>query len=188
MRIRSLGLGGLAALVAVHASAQPYAPPDPAFQVVAPEQRLTLLRIFMDADPVVKLLMAGLLLATLVAMAAWIGGVLRAPGRAERLGGAVAYLSGLAAAGPLIGCFGASYTLLGSAVGLANVRPAPVIGVVAPGLAEALLCVALGLLAAAISKIGRSHLKARILAAPVEGATVAEAAPPTAPRLIREPG
>jgi hypothetical protein len=180
-----LTFGGLAALAATHASAQPFAPPDPVLTPVPPEQRLDLLRVFMDADPIMKILLAGLLVAALVALVVWIVQAVRlGRGGGRGLVGGLAYLSGLAAAGPLIGFFGSAYTLLGSALALANLRPAPTIGVVAPGLAEALLSAALGLLAAAVATIGYRSLKARVHALEVTAAS-GDTSPAPAASLVR---
>lgn len=161
VRCKAMATGLIAALAATQVSAQALAPPDPPFSVVAPADRLTLGGVFMDADIVVKLLMAGLILATLAALALWIAGDLRPRGKAA---GAITYLSGLGAAAPLVGLFAAAYTLLHSFIGLSNVRPAPTLSIMAPGFAEATFSLALGLLAAAIGVIGHRQLKARLQA------------------------
>lgn len=180
-----LAFGAFAALAATHASAQPYAPPDAILTPVAPEQRLHLLAVFANADPVMKLLMTGLLIAAVVAIVVWVGQALRLrAGGLARAGGAIAYLSAVGAAGPLIGFFGSAYTLLNSALALSNLRPAPTISVVAPGLAEALLSAALGLLAAAIATIGHRHLKAKLYSLET-AAPVTEPAPAPPSRMLR---
>jgi biopolymer transport protein ExbB/TolQ len=153
--------GALTFLLGVNAAAQPAAPPDAPLAVVPPSERLTLAGVFADADPVMKLVMAGLALAAVAAAGVWIlHGARREPGRG--VGGALAYLSALGAAGPLIGFFGAAYCLLHSFIGVSNVRPAPSLTVMAPGFAEALMAAMLGLLASAIAVMADRHLKAKV--------------------------
>ncbi|WP_374470220.1 MotA/TolQ/ExbB proton channel family protein [Phenylobacterium sp.] len=156
--------GALTFLLGVNAAAQPTAPADPPLAVVPAAERLTLGGVFADADPIMKLVMSGLALAALAALAVWIlHATRRDVGRGA--GGALAYLSALGAAGPLVGFFGAAYCLLHSFIGLSNVRPTPSLAIMAPGFAEALMAAMLGLLAAAIAVMGDRHLKAKIHAA-----------------------
>lgn len=185
-RLLPLASGLIAALAATHAQAQTVAPPDPPFMLVPADHRLTLGRVFMDADPLMKLIMAGLLIAALAALVVWILGVARARsgGPGGRVGG-LAYLSGLAAAAPLIGFFGFLYVLLNSALALSNVRPAPSISIMAPGWAEALLSAALGLLAAALGVIGHRHLQARLHTVAQDDVIADRASPAPAPRQLR---
>lgn len=182
----------LTVLIGVDAVAQTaspgVAPPDPPWTVVAPEERLTLVRVFFDADPVMKLVMGGLLLSALLALGLWLVQAARLrSGRTDTFAGAVAYLSALAAAGPLIGFFGSAYTLLSACIGLSNVRPAPSISIIAPGLAEALLSAMLGLLAASIAVIGHRHLKARLYSAGIEADEPSRETMQTLPRQSRAP-
>jgi biopolymer transport protein ExbB/TolQ len=156
----------LAFLMGANAAAQtlPTAPvADPPMTVVPASERLTFGDVFADADIVMQLVMGGLLLATVMALAIWLfqAASLR-KGGGRGLAGAMAYLSGLGAAGPLIGFFGACYTLLHSFIGVANVRPTPSLTIMAPGFAEALLAAMLGLLAASVAVVGHRHLKARV--------------------------
>ncbi|HEY8571035.1 MotA/TolQ/ExbB proton channel family protein [Phenylobacterium sp.] len=183
MRWKPLAAGMAAALAATHAAAQAYAPPDPQLVPVDPEERLHILRVFMDGDPVVKLVLAGLLVAAIAALVLWI---LQASRRtaAPR---SMTFLAVWSRSAVLVGLFGASYTLMNSAIGLSNLRPAPSIGVVAPGLAEALLSVMLGLLGAAIATMGHRHLQARLVR-PVEVEDAAEAGPRATVRLAHEAG
>lgn len=125
------------------------------YTLVAPELRLTPVRAFGDAAPLVKLLMGGLVVATIAAVAIWASQV-RAPTPRT------AYLQGLAAAAPVLGLLGAVYGLMNGFLGISNIRPAPTITVVAPGVVEALLCVGLGLVAAAVALICRWQLEGRI--------------------------
>jgi hypothetical protein len=163
------GLAGLAAMAAAPAMAQPVAPPDPQWAVVPVEQRLTIVDVFGDADIVIKMIMVGLAISAVIAIAVWIVQVTRlGKRRSAGFEGAMAYLTALSAAGPMIGFFGAFYTLLSSFIGVSNMRPAPSLSILAPGYAEALLVAMLGLLAASIAVIGRQHLKARLYAVGVE--------------------
>jgi|GEM_PF-1310655 len=158
----------LAFLTGASAAAQTIAPPDPEWMLVAPEDRLTLGGVFADADIVMQLVMGGLVLAALAALVVWIVQAFRVGRGAHGFAGAMAYLSALGAAGPLIGFFGSAYTLLHSFIGVYNVRPAPSLSIMAPGFAEALLSAMLGLLAAAIAVIGHRHLKARLYSVGIE--------------------
>ena len=55
-----------------------------------------------------------------------------------------------------------SYGLLAICVGITNKRPGPTLLALAPGLAEALLSLGLGILAAAIATVAHHHLRARL--------------------------
>jgi hypothetical protein len=142
------------------------APPDAVLAVVA--ERLTFIGIVAHAKPVVMLVLAGLAVSTVVASLVWIGEL---AGRTAGRGGRT-FLHTLTAAGPLIGLFGAAYGLMDMFIGISNVRPTPALGILAPGFAEALLSVTLGLLAGAIAMIGHRHLTARLQAADVKSARV----------------
>lgn len=153
-----------ALLLAGPASAQQaVAPPDPAYAVVPITARLNLASIFGDAKVGVKLVLWGLLVASVAAVIVWLFQAVRIGQRhSDGIAGSVTYLSTLAAAAPLIGLFGAAYSLLDLCIGIANIRPAPSISILAPGFAEAMLSVCLGLLAAAIAAIAHRHLKAKL--------------------------
>jgi hypothetical protein len=144
---------------------------------------MTILDVFTHAKPIVMLVFAGLILATAYAAFIYIGGV--ATRRGERPRG-LAFLAALAAGGPLIGLFGAAYGILDMCIGIANVRPAPTVTVLAPGYAEAALSVALGLLAGAIAVIGHRHLGMRLepLAQSGPAAAAPSARPSDLPRVI----
>ncbi|WP_309605768.1 MotA/TolQ/ExbB proton channel family protein [Phenylobacterium sp.] len=136
---------------------------DPPLAVVPTAERLTGLAIFANAHPIVQVVFAGLVISTVAAVAIWIVQLARLrQRRSDGLAGAVAFLSALSAAGPMIGFFGAAYDLLDMFIGIANVRPAPSLSILAPGLAEAALSACLGLLAAAVAAIAHRHLKARL--------------------------
>ncbi|MCR5879800.1 MotA/TolQ/ExbB proton channel family protein [Phenylobacterium sp. J367] len=169
IRRLSWSAGALAFLIGASAAAQTaVAPADPPFALVAEADRLTFPAVFADADIVMKLVMAGLAISALAAAAIWVAQATRL--RPASLPGALAYLSGLGSAGPLIGFFGACYTLMASCIGMANVRPAPSLSILAPGFAEALLAAMLGLLAAAIGVIAHRHLKAKVYGLEAEDA------------------
>jgi biopolymer transport protein ExbB/TolQ len=155
------------------------APADPTLMLVAADHRLSGLGVFTHAKPLVMLVMALLLAAIVVAAAVWVRALAAGP-RAEASRSATATLSGIAAAAPLLGLFAAAYGLMDSCIGLANVRPVPSLSVLAPGLAEAFMAIALGMLAAAVATLGRHHLKARMLAVTTteSGRTPAPAAMP----------
>jgi hypothetical protein len=127
-----------------------------ALTVVPPAERLTAGAIFMDADPLMKLVMAVLILAILAEIAVWAMGLIRrSQAPAETGGKLAAVIARIAGAAPLLGLFGMAYVLLNGAVALANVRPTPPMHVIAPGLAEALALAALGLAAGFVGKLAR---------------------------------
>jgi biopolymer transport protein ExbB/TolQ len=74
----------------------------------------------------------------------------------------LAFLSALAVGAPLIGAFGAAYGMVDVCIGIANKRPSATLIMLAPGFAEATLCITLGLLAAAIAVVGHRHLEGRL--------------------------
>ena len=132
------------------------APPDAQLSVIA--ERLTFAGLVLHAKPVVMLVLAGLVISVVIASLVWIGEL---AGRSAGRGGRI-FLHTLAGAGPLIGFFGAAYGVMDSFIGIANVRPTPALGILAPGYAEAMLSITLGLLAGAIATIGHRHLTARL--------------------------
>ena len=182
-RWKSVLAGGLTALAATHAAAQAYAPPDPRLTPVPPEDRLTVMGVFMDADPVVKLVLAGLVIAAVAALVIWLVQL----GRRTPSARAMTFLSVWSRSAVLVGLFGGAYTLMNSALALSNLRPAPTISVVAPGLAETLLSIMLGLLGAAIATMGHRHLQARLVR--VVEADLPQAAEPAGhARLVHQAG
>ena len=163
---------------------------DPQFIPIPTGDRLDLMGVFAHAGPVMKVVLFGLLAVSLIAVAVWIVQLMRpAQRRSHEAAAASDWLSGVAAAAPLIGFFGAAYAVLNGFIGISNVRPAPSLTVLAPGLAEAMLSVGLGLLAAAIATIGSRHLRAKLINA---DAMVAKApAEPSAggqSHLVKSPG
>ncbi len=158
-----LGFAVTAMMVASPVLAQQTAG-DPQFIPIPAGDRLDLMGVFAHAGPVMKVVLFGLLAVSLIAVAVWIVQLVR-PGerRSHGLAAASAWLSGVAAAGPLVGVFGAAYAALNGFIGISNVRPTPSLTVLAPGFAEAMLSVGLGLLAAAIATIGARHLQAKLI-------------------------
>jgi hypothetical protein len=152
---------------------------DPPLAVVPPAERLSLAPMFAHAHPLVQVALAVLALALLASLVLWIG---QLTPRARRPASALAGLAGIAAAAPLLGLAAAAYGLMDSFIGIANVRPVPSLSILAPGFAEAMLCVTLGLLAATIATVGRHHLKARLQAVLAEAAPVPAANPSTLAR------
>ena len=125
-----------------------------------PAEHLQLAAVVAHAKPVVMLCLLLLVAAIVSATAVWV--VQLTKGKAVSVGGrAGIFLSGLLAAGPLVGLTAAAYGLMDMAIGVANVRPEPNLTVLAPGFAEAGLCVTLGLLAAALAAVYRLHLGLR---------------------------
>jgi biopolymer transport protein ExbB/TolQ len=104
-----------------------------------------------------KLVMAGLLAATVAAVVVCI--LKLASGR---LSGGSAFLAGLRVGGPLAGLLGAAYVALRMLIGLSNLESAPPLRIVAPGLAEAVLLIGLGLLAGAVATVCHWLVEARI--------------------------
>lgn len=120
------------------------------------DNRLDLIKIFAHAQPVVQVFMFILLVLLVAAIVVWIGQLSparRSSGRGE------AVLSAILVAAPLFGLTAAAYGLLDMSIGIANVRPSPDLTVLAPGFAEASLCILLGLLAAALASAFRAHLR-----------------------------
>lgn len=127
----------------------------PAAACAAP---LTLGGVVADAAPLIKLLVLGLVLASIAALV--VCGLKLASG--PRLSGGSAYLSGLRAGGPLAGLLGAAYVALNIFLGVANAPAAVPFREVAPGLAEAVLLIGLGLLSGAVATAANWAVEARI--------------------------
>ncbi|HEX5261932.1 MAG TPA: MotA/TolQ/ExbB proton channel family protein [Phenylobacterium sp.] len=176
------GLG----LAAIAGLASPALAETDAGSLVSPvpiADRLTLAGVYAHASIPMQFVLWGLTVAVIVAVAVWLLQAVRTRQRQSAgIAGVAAYLSAQSAAAPLFGLFGMSYALLNSFIGIANVRPAPNLTVLAPGLAEASLSLGLGLFAAAISVVGHRHLKARLHALDqAEPAAARPAAPLTHP-------
>jgi biopolymer transport protein ExbB/TolQ len=99
-----------------------------------------------------------LVLAALAAIVVCALKVLSGP----RLAGGSAFVSGLRAGGPLIGCLGGIYVATLIMLGVTNIQVTPTLKMVAPGIAEALLIVGLGLTSGVIAVICHWIIDARI--------------------------
>jgi hypothetical protein len=146
MSVRPLhaAAAGLAALLACPALAQA-APLTPAL-------------IFMHAAPLPKLIMLGLIVATVAAVV--ICAIKLRAGR--KLSGGSAFLSGLRVGGPLAGLLGAANVCLNMSIGVANSPVSLPMNILAPGIAEAVLLVGLGLLAGSVAVIANWAVEAQI--------------------------
>lgn len=136
------------------------------YTVVPLAERLTFAGVVADASVEVQVAMAIMIFATVASAAVWamsLGKVYSADTRA--LSVALTKLRIVRSAAVPMGCLTASYVLFASFIGLANVRPTPSMGVVAPGLAEATLAILLGLLAATVAVVAERHLEGRMRSA-----------------------
>lgn len=134
-----------------------------AYRLVPASERLTFGDVFADASLEMKTVFAILILSAVGAVAIWamsLGKVGR--GDAAGLATALGRLKIVRAGGTPLGALAAAYVLLWGFIGIANVRPAPAITVMAPGWAEAALAVMLGLLATTVGVLCERHLEARI--------------------------
>jgi hypothetical protein len=132
---------------------------------VAAEPLLTPARIFGDSAPIQKLIILGLVASILAAITITALKLVRGPA----LTGGSAFVSGLRLGGPLLGAFGAAYSLLNGFIGIANIPVPPTITVVAPGVAESLFVLCLGILAAIVAVFGHWLITARIDRAVLKG-------------------
>jgi len=115
---------------------------------------LTLVEVFAHAQPVVKAFLFLMFVLLIADVAVWVG---QLSGRRSARGETV--LSSVLVAAPLFGLTAAAYGLLDMSIGIANVSPEPSLTVLAPGFAEASLCILLGLLAASLAAAFRAHLR-----------------------------
>ena len=140
-------------------SLTPIAPAVLATPGAAAAAPLTFTGVFFDADPVVKLIVVGLLIVSIAAVVVCI----RKLASGSRLAGGSAFIAGLRYGGPMAGFLGACYTGLAIFVGITNAPPADLpLKVIAPGLAEVTLLALLGLLAGAVAVICHWAIEARI--------------------------
>ena len=125
------------------------------YQPVPVDQRLTLLGIVTHAKPVIEVFMFLMFVMLIAAVVVWVMQLTgrRDPERGESL------LSTVLVTAPLFGLTAAAYGLMDMSIGIANVRPAPDLTILAPGFAEAGLCILLGLLAASLAAAFRAHLR-----------------------------
>jgi biopolymer transport protein ExbB/TolQ len=115
---------------------------------------LTLIDVFAHAKPVVQVFLFLLFMLLIAAVAVW---AVQLSGR--RGGQGETILSSVLVAAPLFGLTAAAYGLLDMSIGIANVQPEPNLTILAPGFAEASLCILLGLLAASLAAAFRAHLR-----------------------------
>ena len=158
MAAGAMALAGTAAGQAVVASG-----PAQGMTVVPPDQRLTVGGVFADAAPEVQLVFAILLVSVVAALATWAMSLRKVgQGDAKGLAAALGRLRIVRSAATPLGVLAATYTLFSGFLGIANVRPAPTITIMAPGWAEAALAVMLGLLATTVAVACERHLEARV--------------------------
>ena len=126
------------------------------YQPVPVDQRLDLFGVLAHAKPVIQIFLFLMVILLIAAVATWVSQLAQGR-RSARAGDNV--LSAVLVSAPLFGLTAAAYGLLDMAIGIANVRPAPDITILAPGFAEASLCILLGLLAASLAAAFRAHLR-----------------------------
>ncbi|HEY5411788.1 MAG TPA: MotA/TolQ/ExbB proton channel family protein [Caulobacteraceae bacterium] len=128
-------------------------------QAVAPHalHKLTVALMFMDATPVVKIVLVGLLATGLAALVILLLGLARS---SKGMAGAARFLESAMVAAPIAALFGAACGLITSFLGIANTNVSN-LAVAAPGIAEAILSVATGLLALLFAVIAYRVVKPR---------------------------
>jgi hypothetical protein len=129
-----------------------------ALPAAATAEPLTPAAIIQNAAPLVKLDMLGLALAAVAAVAICAMKLASGP----RLTGGSAFLSGLRLGGPLAGLLGAAYGGVNMALGVANLPVTPPMRVLAPGFAEAMTMILLGLIVGFIAVMTNWAVEARI--------------------------
>lgn len=161
-----LGFGAAIAAGAASAAEATYVTgpvETPVYTILPVAERLTVGKVFLDASPEVKLVLALLIIGAVAAVAVWamsLGKVGKAD--AKGLAGAMGRLRIVRSAGVPLGCLAGAYVMFSSFLAISNVRPAPSLTVVAPGLAEGALAIMLGLLATTVAVICERHLEGRI--------------------------
>ena len=156
----ALSAGGAMAEDAIYVEG---ATPAPVYTLVPAADRLTIGGVFADASVEMKLVMTLLVIAAVASPAVWamsLGKV--GKGDAKGVAGALGRLRIVRSGGVPLGCLGAAYVMFSSFMAIANVRPAPTLTIVAPGLAEATFAIVLGLLATTVAVICERHLEARV--------------------------
>ncbi|MBS0490469.1 MotA/TolQ/ExbB proton channel family protein [Phenylobacterium sp.] len=138
--------------------------PDPMSPVIVPEfERLNFAQVFLDASRLNQGVMLILMLMAAAAVVLWALGIGRSlSAQPSRSVAGLRYLKGMWVGALLLGLSGASYTLLASFIGLANVRPTPSLAIMAPGFAEIMAQITLGLAAATLAVICHQDLDARL--------------------------
>lgn len=119
--------------------------------------KLTVAQMFIDSTPVVKVVLVGLLLTGAAAALILLLGL----GRPSKgMPGAARFLETAIAATPIAALFGAAAGLITSFLGIANSNVSN-LAVAAPGIAEAILSLAIGLLALLFAVIAHRVVKPR---------------------------
>lgn len=121
------------------------------------DELLTPARIFGDAAPLQKVIILALFVAILSAFGVAAARLVKGP--AHRWG--AGFVSSLRLGGPLLGLLGATYSTLNGFVGLANVPVTPPLRVIAPGVAESLFVLGLGILAAVAAVFAHWAMEAK---------------------------
>jgi hypothetical protein len=124
-------------------------------------QVLTLPRIIAHANPPIRLLMIALVIVTVATVALWLWRVLRARDSAQQDRAAIAFMSAVVLAAPLLGFTAAAFDLLKACLGILNDLPTPGFFALVPAFAEAAFASFLGLLAASIAAVAHGHLTVR---------------------------
>ncbi len=119
---------------------------------------MTVANVFQNATPFVQMIMLALVLATLAALVVCGMKLMSGPS----LSGGSAFLSGLRLGGPIAGGLGAAYSILNMCIGLANVAVTPTLKVLAPGFAEAVLMIGLGMFTGVVAVIANWAVEARV--------------------------
>jgi biopolymer transport protein ExbB/TolQ len=119
---------------------------------------MTPVDILLNADPTMKLIMVALVVASLAAVALTVRKIMAGP----RLTGGSTYLQALRLGGPLIGLLGAAYNVLVINIAIANIGQQPAYPVLAPGIAEAILLILLGLIAGVVAVVCNWIVESRI--------------------------
>ena len=120
--------------------------------------KLTVAQMFADATPVVKIVLTGMLLTGLVAFAILLIGLVA--GKGGRMAGAARFLEAAMIATPIAALLGAALGAMNIFIGIANVNVSN-LAVAAPGIAEAILSFATGLLAMLLAVIAYGVVKPR---------------------------
>ena len=118
---------------------------------------LTPVTIFFDAALPVQIIVVALIAAAIAAVAVTIRKVASGP----HLTGGSAYLSALRLGAPLLGLLGAAFNGLMMFIGLARFGDQP-INILAPGLAEAMFLVVMGLIVGVVGVICHWIVEARV--------------------------
>ncbi len=119
--------------------------------------KLTVALMFMDAAPVVKIVLVGLVLTGVAALLILLVGLARS---SKGMAGAARFLETAMAATPIAALFGAAWGLITIFLGIANTNVAN-LAVAAPGIAEAILSVAIGLLVLLLAVIAHRVVQPR---------------------------